>query len=141
MALIQELKRFAMNQSYDEQPLPTLNAEAIDFKTTSEFFAPYKNIKPQDLKTLRMVVEYQGKIVPTVAGVLLFGKKREEYFPDAWIQAGRFLGANKSKIIDSIEIRSYPVMAIEEALGFVQKHATLALEIETAKRTERWNIP
>ncbi len=141
MALIEELKRFVMNQSYDEQPLPTLNAEAIDFKTTSEFFAPYKSIKPQDLKTLRMVVEYQGKIVPTVAGVLLFGKKREEYFPDAWIQAGRFLGADKSKIIDSIEIRSYPVVAIEDALSFVQKHATLALEIEAAKRTERWNIP
>lgn len=142
-ALIQELKRFAANQSYDEEPLTRLNSEAINFKAISELFAPFRNLKPKDLETLRIIVEYQGKKVPTTAGILLFGKKRKEYFPDAWIQAGCFLGADKSKILDSTEIHSYPIIAIEEALDFVKKHITMAIQIEgpTAKRIEHWSIP
>jgi predicted HTH transcriptional regulator len=139
--LIQEMKRFTSNQPYDEQPLLQLHSDAIDFETASRFFAPFRNLKTDDLKTLRLVVEHQAKLVPTVAGILLFGKNREEYFPDAWIQAGRFFGTDKSKITDSVEIHSYPVVAIEYALEFVQKHATLSLEIDAAKRTESWNIP
>jgi ATP-dependent DNA helicase RecG len=140
-ALIQELKRFANNQPYDEQPLATLNAESIDFEAASHFFSPIRILKHQDLKTLKILIEHQGKTVPTIAGMLLFGKKREEYFPDAWIQVGRFLGHDKSNIQDSLEIRSYPVAAIEEVLAFVRKHATLTFEIESTKRTEHWSIP
>lgn len=140
-ALIQELKRFAANQSYDEQPMTTLNSDSIDFKVASDFFDPIRTLNSQHLKTLRILVEHQGKTVPTIAGILLFGKKREEYFPDAWIQAGRFLGGDKSNIQDSLEIHSYPIAAIEEAFGFVKKHATIAFEIDAAKRTEHWNIP
>ncbi len=139
--LIQEMKRFTRNQPYDEQPILKLNTDAIDFETASSVFAPFKKLKKDDLKTLRLIVEHQGKYVPTIAGILLFGKNREKHFPDAWIQAGRFFGIDKSKITDSIEIHDYPVVAIESALAFVQKHATLSLEIDAAKRTETWNIP
>ena len=80
---------------------------------------------------------------------MLFGKNRGEHFPDAWIQAGRFFGKNKDKIVDSLEIHSYPILAIDEAVAFIKKHATLALEISNTQeaehwnvsRTERWNVP
>lgn len=36
--------------------------------------------------------------VPTVGGTLLFGASRAQHFPDAWIQAGRFHGVDKSRI-------------------------------------------
>ena len=31
--------------------------------------------------------DHQGKTVPTVGGMILFGHDRERHFPDAWIQA------------------------------------------------------
>ena len=73
--------------------------------------------------------------------MLLFGKEREHHFPDAWIHVGRFKGRTRSKIIDQRELRGYPVDAIAEAIGFVQKHSLMAAEIGKVKRTDRWSIP
>jgi hypothetical protein len=35
---------------------------------------------------------------PTAGGILLFGANREQHFPGAWIQAGRFRGIDKSQL-------------------------------------------
>jgi predicted HTH transcriptional regulator len=37
--LFAELKRFGSGDSYDEEPLPNLDSEAIDFRAASESFA------------------------------------------------------------------------------------------------------
>jgi hypothetical protein len=73
--------------------------------------------------------------------MILFGTDRERHFPDAWIQAGRFPGTDKRRIVDRVEIRSLPVRAIEEAIAFVQKHALHGAEIGPVRRRERWNLP
>jgi predicted HTH transcriptional regulator len=90
---------------------------------------------------LRLLTDHQGRKVPTVGGMILFGKDRERHFPDAWIQAGRFQGSDKSRIVDRVEIRSLPVRAIEEAIAFVHKHALHGAEIGAVRRKERWNLP
>jgi ATP-dependent DNA helicase RecG len=90
---------------------------------------------------LRLLTTYQGRKVPTVGGVLLFGREREPYFPDAWIQAGRFHGKKKTVIADSSEIRSLPVKAVEEAIEFVEKHAFKEADIGRLHRTDRWSVP
>ena len=51
--------------------------------------------------------------------MILFGHDRERQFPDAWIQAGRFAGSDKSRILDRTEIHSFPVQAVEESIAFV----------------------
>lgn len=139
--MVQELRRFARGESFDEQPMPDLNSEALDFRAASESFAPIRKLGQRDLETLRLITDHQGRKVPTVGGVLLFGLDRERHFPDAWIQAGRFRGADKSHIADRAEIRSFPVRAIEAAIAFVQKHAFHGAEVGAVRRTERWNLP
>ena len=49
---------------------------------------------------------YQGRIVPTIGGVLLFGADRLKHYPDASIQAGRFAGNDRRRIMDTTEVRS-----------------------------------
>jgi predicted HTH transcriptional regulator len=78
-----------------------------------------RTITLRDLETLRLVTDHQGRKVPTVGGMLLFGRERERHFPDAWIQAGRFRGADKSGIVDRAEIHSFPVSAIEAVINAV----------------------
>ncbi len=138
---IQELKRSALNQSYDEQPFMGLGVDDIDFEVVSSLYESIKKVRRNDLATLRLTMEYQGKIVPTIGGVILFGKKREQFFPDAWIKVGRFLGTTKEKIADSLDIHSYPVLAVEEVIRFIQKHATMGIEITDVKHIERWSVP
>jgi predicted HTH transcriptional regulator len=139
--LIEELRRFARGEGFDEQPMPGLDWEALDFRAASESFAAFRKLARRDLETLRLLTDHQGRKVPTVGGMILFGKDRGRHFPDAWIQAGRFQGTDKSRIVDRVEIRSLPVRAIEEAIAFVHKHALHGAEIGAVRRKERWNLP
>ncbi len=63
----------------------------------------------------------------TADGTLLIGVEvRSENLrgvADGWIHAGRFAGSDKSRILDRIEIHSFPVQAVEEASAFGQKHS------------------
>ena len=140
-ALIAEMRRFSSGESYDEGPLPALDSEAVDFRAASESFAPVRKLTRRNLQTLRLLTPHQGRLVPTVGGVLLFGTDRLVHFPDAWIQAGRFAGTDKATILDHVEIRTPLIQAVEEAMAFVQKHALRGVTIDQVSRTERWNVP
>ena len=139
--LIEELRSFYREEGSDEQPLPGLSSEAIDSRAASESFAPFRSLRRRDLENLRLVCEHQGRKAPTVGGMILFGHDRERHFPDAWIQAGRFGGSDKSRILDRIEIHSFPVQAVEEATAFVQKHSWHGASIGAVRRTDRWSLP
>ncbi len=139
--LIEELRRFSRGESFDEQAMPDLDSEALDFRVASESFAPFRKLRRKDFATLRLMTTHQGRQVPTIGGVILFGRHRERHFPDAWIQAGRFQGTDKARIGDHVEIRSYPARAVEEAIAFVQKHALHGVEIGAVRRKDRWNLP
>jgi predicted HTH transcriptional regulator len=140
-SIVAELRRAALGQSFDEQPIPELDSEAIDFRAASESFAPVRKIKSSDLGTLRLLTTHQGRKVPTVGGMLLFGRNREEHFPDAWIQAGRFAGADKTRIADSVAIHEPLPQAIEVAIGFLKKHDLRRVEIGPVRRKESWGLP
>ncbi len=141
--LIEEMRRFARQECYDEQPVPELNSEAIDFRVASELFAPHRELKRADLGALRLLTRHQGKEVPTVGGLLLFGREedRREFFPDAWIQAGRFAGTDRRRILDSVEIYNRPVQAIDEAIAFVRKYLAREAVIGEVRRKDRWTLP
>lgn len=139
--LIEELHRYARGEAYDGQPMPELDSGAVDFPAAVESFAPIRVLRRADLETLRLITPYQGRTVPTVGGILLFGRDRERYFPDAWIQAARFAGTDKSRILDQLEIRSHLVGAVDEAIGFVGKHNLYGADIGPVRRTDRWSIP
>ncbi len=139
--MLQELRRSARGETFDEQPMPELDSEALDFRAASESFAPIRPLRKHDLETLRLLTTHQGRKVPTVGGVLVFGRERERHFPDAWIQAGRFSGRDKAKILDQAEFRGSLVAAISDAVTFIEKHSLHSAEIGRVHRNERWNLP
>lgn len=139
--LIEEMRRYNQVASFDEQPIPELNSEAIDFRVASEFFKPIRKLARHELQTLKIVTSYQGRTVPTIGGILLFGPDRLVHYPDAWIQAGRFAGSDRRRIIDSTEIRSYLPGVAAEVIAFLQKHMTREAVIGPVKRTDLWTYP
>jgi predicted HTH transcriptional regulator len=138
---IEELKRLNWRSTFDEQAIPDLKSEAIDFRAASELFAPYRQLTAQAWSTLRVTTVHQGRQVPTIGGLLLFGKDRFARFPDAWIQAGRFAGMNRVRLLDSAEIRSFLPRAAEEAIAFTHKHLTHESIIKGVRREDRWSVP
>lgn len=63
--LIDELRRFARGEAYDEQPMPDLGSDALDFRAATKSFAPFRRLRRTDLETLRLVTTHQGRKVPT----------------------------------------------------------------------------
>jgi predicted HTH transcriptional regulator len=139
--LVEEMRRYSQVSSFDEQPMPALNSEAIDFRAASEYFKPIRKLERSDLLTLKLATNYQGRVVPTIGGILLFGTDRLNHYPDAWIQVGRFAGNDKRKLLDSTEVRSYLPEAAEKTIAFLQKHMTREAVIGTVKRMDHWTYP
>jgi predicted HTH transcriptional regulator len=140
-ALIAEMRRYALGEGFDEQPLPELDSEAIGFRAASESFAAVRRLRRNDLATLRLVTRHQGRFAPTVGGIVLFGRDRLVTFPDAWIQIGRFAGTDKARIVDHAELTMPPVLAIEEAIAFVQRHLQRGADFGAVRRRDRWTLP
>lgn len=139
--LLGELRRSSLGRSFDEQAVPELDSEAVDFRVASEYFLPFRKLRRPDLQTLRLLVPYQGRSVPSVAGVLLFGRDRESHFPDAWIQAGRFAGTDKTRIVDTARIHGPLPQQVEDAIRFVEKHGLHGYDIGAVRRTDSWSLP
>lgn len=139
--LIAEMRRFAIGEAFDEWPMPEVNSEALDFRAASESFAPVRRLRRGNLETLRLLTPHQGRKVPTIGGMLLFGRARLDHFPDAWIQAGRFAGTDKATILDHVRLDMHPIRAIEEAVTFVEKHSTRGAVIGRVRRRDRWSPP
>jgi ATP-dependent DNA helicase RecG len=139
--LVAELRRAGLGKSFDEQALPELNSEAVDFAAASECFAAVRKLRRSDLETLRLLVPHQGRKVPSAGGILLFGRDREAHFPDAWLQAGRFAGTDKASVVDSAALHGPLPMIVEAAIDFVRKHGVNGFDIGAVRRTDTPSLP
>ncbi len=142
--LIAQIERLARNETFDEQPMPDCGADDIDLGAAAELFEPLRKLKRQDLFPLRMLIKHNGRTVPTIGGMLLFGKDRLHRFPDAYLKAGLFEGTDRHRILDSVDIKSLLPIAVDEALAFVRKQIRQELVIGksgSARHTAKWSIP
>ncbi|MBU3916524.1 putative DNA binding domain-containing protein, partial [bacterium] len=139
--LIAELKRSADNVAFDELPKPHLTVDDIDLKAVSEVFNNGKDLSEYQLLTLKLLVREQGRLVPTNGAILLYGKQREQFFPDAWVQCARFRGKSKATMVDHIEIHDHLTIVVEQMMSFLKKHAMQQSDFSDLKRKDTWNIP
>lgn len=141
-ALIAEMRRRLAHGSYDEEPVPGLSYETIDFAAVSQSFAGARKMRRQDLASLGLAASHQGRQVATIGGILLFGQDRLQRFPDAWIQAGAFAGTDKgADFLDRQDLRDYPARAIEHAIGFVQRNTPRRSEVRELHRRDLPAVP
>jgi len=139
--ILDEIRRMAARRSFDEEPLLDLNSEAIDFRAASELFAPVRRLSQQDIEVLGLTVRFRSKRVPTVGGILLFGKNRLRLFPDAYLQAARFGGTDRTRIHDTADFDGPLPALADRAIGFLRKHEAVAIEIKAPRHQERWPVP
>ena len=139
--LIAELRRSAEGIVFDELPMPDMNIDDLDLNAARDWFADQRVLTEQALLTLRLMTREQGRLVPTKGAVLLFGKNRQRHFPDAWVQCGRFIGKDKARIFDHIEINAHLPDAVERIMDFLKKHAMRGADFSDIRRKDVWSIP
>ena len=123
--LIEEMRRSARHESFDEMPYPSEDVDSLAFDDIATEFSSRRKIRRSDLGTLGLSTRYQGHDVPTIGGVVLFGRNRSA-FPDANIVCARFEGTNRSHILDTVDTAdiagpSLPGM-VRGALRFIDDH-------------------
>lgn len=127
--LIEEMRRSCRFESFDETPYPAEALDRIDIAAIESEFAPVRQIRKRDLSILGLSTDYQGTEVPTVGGLVLFGRDRAG-FPDASIRCARFAGTTRVEILDTIDLdgSSLPRM-VREALWFIERNSARGIVI------------
>ncbi len=139
--LIDELRRGVAGIAFDTLPMPHLTMDDLDLQSAQSLFGATHLLDEKTLRTLKIVAREQGKPVPTQGGILLFGREREFHFPDAWIQCGRFIGKDKTDILDHIELHDPLPKAVESIMLFLKKHAMRGADFSEVRRKDVWSIP
>ena len=139
--LIEELQRSAFGVSFDEMPMPDLSLDNLDIGFAKKDFEGVRKLNEEELLTLKFLVPVQGKLVPTTGAMLLYGKNRNFYFPDAWVQCGRFIGKDKADIFDHTDIHEPLSKSVEDVMLFLKKHAFKGADFSNIKRKDVWSIP
>ena len=140
-ALVEELHRGVEGIAFDEMPMPALSPDDLDLAAAQTLFAGLRTLDDQALLTLKLVTPHQGRLVPTKGAVLLFGKTRTQQFSDAWVQCGRFVGADKADIFDHIDIHDTLPQAVDSIMLFLKKHAMRGADFSAVRRKDVWSIP
>ena len=139
--LVAELQRSVDGIAFDEMPMPELSIDDLDLTAAQALFGDTRHLDAQALLTLKLLINYQGRQVPTKGAVLLFGKQRTFHFADAWIQCGRFFGTEKIDIFDHIDINAPLPTAVDEVMLFLKKHAFRGADLSEIRRKDVWSIP
>ncbi|MCH7494336.1 hypothetical protein IIA16_06485 [bacterium] len=79
------------------------------------------------LKTMGLLVRHVGDFLPSVGGMILFGKPaaRARHFPQAQVVCARFAGTSKSEFLDSLDIDGTVLDALlgKDVPSFVRRNS------------------
>ena len=85
--ILAELNRSVLTLSYDQEALPDLPVDALDLNIAHRFFHSIrKEINEEKLRSLGILTPAANRWVPSIGGLILFGKKELQ---KRFIQIGR----------------------------------------------------
>lgn len=137
--LLAELKRSIMKVSFDQLPCPDIDISGLDMgRLNKEFAKMEKKIDQCTLETLGIVVPYNGELVCSNGGLILFGKDnyRKKYFPNTEVRCARFQGEEKVNFIDQYDVKGTILEAMSEVPKFIKRNTRLASTIEKVQRKD-----
>ncbi|HSS43003.1 MAG TPA: RNA-binding domain-containing protein [Solirubrobacterales bacterium] len=111
-----------------------LNLDAIE----AEFGQVGVEIDDAKLVSHELAVQQNDELVPTNAGMVLFGKAPNHFLPDAYFRAIRYPGMDKAgKVIDSDEWPGSALLAaIDEVERFIARNSGTAQTVSGRRREE-----
>ncbi len=136
-ALIAEIKRIKDHTSFDQLPELRATPDDLDMDLARKLFtAVDKPFTKATARSLELIVDHRDTPRPTKGGLMLFGKQRDELFPDPFIRLIRFDGTTKTTALDHADIKSAFPLAIGEILVFIRRNTSMRAVIRSARRED-----
>ncbi|MFH1832066.1 MAG: helix-turn-helix domain-containing protein [bacterium] len=140
--MLETLRLYTKKISFDEISYGQAKTNALDWDVIKKLFEQVdKKITERKAEDLGLLVTHASKTSPSFGGIILFGSNRLRVFPDAIIRCVRFIGTNKAHVLDHIELDSYPVLALDQAIHFIEKNTLTSAKIGRTKRTDIKQYP
>ena len=150
-ALIAELGRESRNITFDRLEAPKAAFGDFDIEKIRRYQelkekrlgTPAEKIDENYLEKTNLFRRSNGRSVPTVGGLLLFGKEPQSItgLSRAIIKAARFRGKGKGNIIDQVLIEGTLPEQIDQAAQFILKNIKISGRIKGLKRIDRPEYP
>jgi ATP-dependent DNA helicase RecG len=146
---IEELKLQSLPRSfsYDSMPVYHASLDELDLDKFREFLAarrhaPQGPVTIQEaLRSYQLVTDEHGIAYPTVAGILLFGKDPQRFFPDAYIVCSEFAGIAGRHSLATTTCTGTLFDQYYKAYTFVTDKLSYAFTIKGARRKETLEVP
>jgi predicted HTH transcriptional regulator len=142
--MLAELRRQAAGESFDLFARSGVALRDLDeVRMRTAFEGRDVPLRAAKLEALGVLTRYQGKVVATNAGVILFGQDaaRRRYFRDARVEGARFAGHTRAADIEDIfdpEEELTVLEAIDAAERFIRRNTRQAEPIPQGRmRRER----
>jgi ATP-dependent DNA helicase RecG len=147
----------------DLQPVPGATLADLDQRRLRQYFEDIleQRISEQDdelcrlLETVDLMTQPNGMSIPTVAGMLLFGKDVKRFLPQAGIRAVAYPGKEKDYAVIDDEILRGPMLPlleknreglverglVEQAEDFTRRNIGVKAYLDLGRRMEKRDYP
>jgi len=137
--------------SFDDRPvwdatLDDLDPGRVDWylrRAAEERGLPVDTSLPleQNLIRLGAVIRDGERLVPRVAGLLLFGRTPQRFVPQSVVRLARFQGTSPLNFIDRLDCRGTLPEVIDEAERFIRRNTRRAAKVVGFRRREVTEYP
>jgi len=137
--MIEGLKLDARNISFDATPVYQASEADLDMNKIEKFLTKIKSAQNKSstyasitdaMLAYKIIIRDQNQNIPTVSGILVFGKEPQFFFAEARIMCNQFLG---------IEI-GQEVIASHECLGTLDEQFKAAYDFVISRLYTSWKI-
>jgi ATP-dependent DNA helicase RecG len=137
---IEQIRRERRGLSdFDQLAVPGATIEDLDMDAVvAAFGARGVEVDESKLESHELAKRENGKLIPTYAGILIFGKDPNGFLPDAYLRAIRYPGSDKSgDALDSAEWRGMSLLqGVEIVERFIARNTGTAQTIPGAARRD-----
>jgi predicted HTH transcriptional regulator len=123
---------------FDEQSVTTAPKEALKKRLWEKFRTPLSPVDDEEflLKLKLLTQDEDGKICPSVSGILMATEQPDKQITNAFIQAVAYRGTERNAAyqLDARDIVGPLDIQVSEAFGFVEKNMKIAAVKEPARR-------
>ncbi len=144
--MIQELTWQSRGIDYEKTPIFSAPLAELDSKSIENFLKNRKNsgmatLDEQILKSYGLTSYDQSRQYPSVAGILLFGRKPQTYFSESIVICSQFKGNSGRETIATVDCEGTLFNQFKQAFEFIISRLYKSFTIDSLKRKEELEIP